>query len=338
MILGHGNDIHHLCRELKADFSSNVAYNNHSDKILSHLTAHINLINNYPDPGATALTHKIAQHHGVKPCNVLVTNGSAEAFYLVAHYFADKNSVVAYPSFAEYEDACRVHRHRLTFVPIEDIIHYDSLDADTIWFATPNNPDGNLTSEQSITNLCQRLPHTAVIIDTAYSELCPFADNISLIHTHCSNLITIHSLTKSFAIPGIRLGYIIASDDIVREIAMLRIPWSVNSLAQEAGCYIIDHYVELLPDIGQLYNESLELQKAVAAIPQMEVVPSKCNYFLAKMCRSTAQELKDFLITKGLLIRNASNFRGLSAQHIRLSVQGWERNALLLEGIKEFFV
>lgn len=338
MILGHGNDIHHLRQELKADFSSNVAYNNHSSRILAHLTAHLNLISNYPDPNATTLTRKIAQYHGVESCNVLVTNGSTEAFYLIAHYFAGKNSVVSYPSFAEYEDACRVYNHSLTFVPIEDIIYHDIHNTDTIWFATPNNPDGHLTSEQSIANLCQRLPQTTVVIDTAYTALCPFADNISLVHRYCSNLITIHSLTKLFAIPGIRLGYIIASEDVIKKITTLRIPWSVNSLAQEAGCYIIDHYAELLPDVEQLYNESLELQMAVASIPQMAVTPSKCNYFLAKMCCSTAQELKDFLITKGLLIRNASNFRGLSSRHIRLSVQGHERNTLLLEGIKEFFV
>lgn len=338
MITGHGNDIYNFPGKVNCDFSSNMPYRNASQAIAAFLIDKLYLIANYPDPNAAILTQKIAAHHNISPDNILVTNGSAEAFYLLAHLYAGQNSTIVFPAFAEYEDACCLHKHLLSFCPIKELqpdIHFTG---DSVWIAIPNNPDGTVIGCDTIESICRNNPNTLFIIDHAYGELCIDSPSIVPLQSKLTNLISIHSLTKSFAIPGLRIGYIVAQKEVIEGLQNLRIPWSVNALAQEAGIFVMDNYHMLLPDNEKLCNESIQFQKDLAVIPQLEVIPSTCNFFLVRMKEGTAAQLKEFLINRyGLLIRNADNFRGLTPQHFRLSVQEETMNELLVEAIKEFF-
>lgn len=338
MISGHGNDLYAFGGKIKADFSSNVAYNNASAEIMAYLGTQLHRIVNYPDPEARELVRKIALHHGVNVGNVFVTNGSTQAFYLLAHYFSKKKTVIAYPGFAEYEDACRLYGHELSFVPISQLLGCDFSETDTVWWGNPNNPDGTLTSSENVKNVCERYPNTVFIIDAAYAELCPSCENMIALYNDYGNVITVHSLTKAFAVPGLRLGYLIGDEKLIAGISSRGIPWSVNALAQEAGIYIMDNYDDLMPDVNALCDESAALQLQLSRIGQLEILPSACSFFLAKMNAGTAGALKHFLVEKhGILIRDASNFRGLSPRHLRLSVQGKEKNAQLVGVLENYF-
>ena len=336
MLTGHGNDRYAFKGKIKHDFSSNIPWTNHSGEILSHLKEHLGAIQNYPDPLASELTEKLAGRHGLPKEQVLVTAGSAEAFYLLAHRFGGKKSAVAVPAFAEYEDAARAYGHSLAFTPF-DLIE-DAPKANLLWLAYPNNPDGRLLPLPVLESLLARRPRRTVIIDNAYGELCPRAESLLPLLDRYPNLVLVRSLTKTFAIPGLRLGYILASERLISELQKLRIPWSVNALALEAGGFILDRYDALLPDEETLARESEALQKALAELPDLDVTPSPANYFLVRMRRGTASDLKSFLIeSHGILIRDASNFRTLTPGHFRLSVQSPEANAALVEGLKDYF-
>ena len=338
MIGGHGNDLYAFGSKIKADFSSNVAYNNASAEIMAYLRTQLHRIVNYPDPEARELIRKIALHHGVNVGNVFVTNGSTQAFYLLAHYFSKKKTVIAYPGFAEYEDACRLYGHELSFVPISQLFGCNFSETDIVWWGNPNNPDGTLTSFENVKNVCERYPDTVFIIDAAYVELCPSCENMVPLQQDFRNLVTVHSLTKAFAVPGLRLGYLIGDEKLIAGISSLSIPWSVNVLAQEAGIYIMDNYDSLMPDVNALCDESAALQRQLSRFVQLEISPSACTFFLVKMNTGTAEALKYFLFEKqGILIRDASNFRGLSPRHFRLSVQGDENNAQLVAGFENYF-
>ena len=335
MVYGHGNDIYGLLHPIKADFSSNIAYNHKAATIVEYLKTRMELLLDYPDPLARQLTQLLAEHHGVSAGNVLVTNGSSEAFYLLAHLFAGKRTTITYPAFAEYEDACTLYRHRLSFLPLRELRADIRLNDDTAWLAVPNNPDGYIIPPEILESIFGCSPRTHFIVDNAYGELCPLCRAVAPLHAHHPNLISVHSLTKSFAIPGLRLGYVVAGERIITALRQLQTPWSVNVLAQCAGVFVVSHYTELLPDAECLCADSLLLQQKLAAISGIEVYPSACNYFLLKLKQGTAARLKQLLIEEhGLLIRDASNFRGLTSAHFRIAVQNTEKNRLLTDALE----
>lgn len=338
MITGHGDDAYNYPDGIIGDFSSNVPYSHHGALVAEHLCHEMSRIHNYPDPQARQLTQALRGHHHLtEGTDVLVTNGSAESFYLLAHLFSGSKSIITYPSFAEYEDACTLYKHDLRYLALDNIDTSDINGAKTLWFALPNNPDGYIMPVEKIRALCANHPNTFVIIDNAYGELCPPSADLIPLHSEYPNLISVHSLTKTFAIPGLRLGYTIASSEVISALQPCRIPWSVNSLALSAGLFIIQKYEELRPDAKNLCPESERLQQILSKIEGLEVLPSRCNFFLCKLQRGTAAELKEYLATRHkLLIRNADNFRGLTAQHFRVSVQGEALNSLLCQGIKMY--
>lgn len=338
MISGHGNNLYHFKQgSIQADFSSNIAFNNKSSQILAYLRGQMDCLQNYPDPEAMELCEMLAQRHGVSAGNILVTNGSAEAFYLIAHYLAQGSSRtktrILTPSFAEYEDSCKLHHHELSF---SDIRAFDTLDLgalDSIWLGLPNNPDGYRLSDELIHAQSEANPQCCFVLDCAYHELSTKREWVQQMP---DNQIITHSLTKSFGIPGLRLGYIIANATTIARLQEMRPPWSVNALSLVCGAYILRHYDALLFEHAELMAESQYLQQEIAAIEGIELHPSGCNFFLCRLTGGrTARALQDYLITEhALLIRHAGNFRGLSEQHFRIAAQGRKNNNRLIKALK----
>lgn len=334
MIKGHGNNIYEYENLIRHDFSSNVAFNNKSAELVEFLKAKVGSVRNYPDPEAKALTEKIAEHHGTDPRGVLVTNGSAEAFYLIAHLLQGTKSAICIPSFAEYEDACTLYKHDCIYIPITQFKEVDLSLYGSVWLGNPNNPDGTLTLAGDISRQCKKTSETIFIIDYAYLGLTSRKEEIEITRKQPDNLIQIHSLTKLFGVPGIRLGYLIASPCLIDQISSMRTPWSVNSMALCAGEYIIDNYKQLLPDLTTLTSESIFLQERLSENTFIEIVPSSCNFFLSRLQTGTAEWLKGKLINNyGLLIRNASNFRGLDDTYFRISAQNHFVNQDLINAV-----
>lgn len=335
MLHGHGNDLHRQSHQVIADFSSNIVPGFTPTALINHLKAKINIVANYPSPDAALLQHTIAEQERMPTNQIIVTNGATEAFYLIAHIFHRSRSLVITPSFAEYEDACRCHNHKLTFLAAEHFHSGIASKYDNIWIGNPNNPDGRIWSNDQIYNLCINHPHTNIIVDEAYITLCKDILPLTKSPLVPENLIIIRSLTKTFAIPGLRLGYLIASPEKCTQINNIRMPWSVNALAQEAGMYIMEHYRELLPDISGILEESEHMQDALKKVSGLTVTPSKCNFFLVKLQTSSAHELKEFLLKQhGFLIRDASNFRDLTQKHFRLAAQEPKYNQTLISAIQ----
>lgn len=334
MINGHGNNLQDYGDKIKMDFSSNIAFNHLAEHIQSHLKQCVHLITNYPDPMARDLTRLLAQHHGVSASQVLVTNGSAEAFYLIAHLFEGGKTAVYTPAFAEYEDACKLYKHELSFHPLTEFDSETIAAYNTVWLGNPNNPDGSFLSRSTIDVCCQRLENTYLIVDEAYTHLCSPLSTSLRGHIH-ANLITVHSLTKAFAIPGLRLGYVIAHSSVIARLSEMRPPWSVNALALEAGSYIMRNYESLHPLIEELQAESEYLQQKIAELSGVQVIPSACNFFLCELETMTSEACKRRLAEQfGILIRDASNFRGLTDRHIRIAAQSRENNNRLIAALK----
>lgn len=339
MLHGHGNDIFNAKHPVKADFSSNVVPTGMHPELTAHLMASIHSAANYPESDSTTLCKAIANVENIKPENIVVTNGSTEAFYLTAQLFGNSSSVITIPSFSEYEDAAKSHRHQLSFLPLNHLHKSYKTTAKCLWLGNPNNPDGSITASETILSVCHGNPESVVIVDEAYTHLCNSHDALLKLCPLPANLIVIRSLTKAFAIPGLRLGYMVAHRIICEKIRKIKMPWSVNCLAQQAGLFIVQNHQMLLPSTQALVAESLRLQKALAHLPDIEVTPSECNYFLGRLKKRTAAQLKETLLQNhGFLIRDASNFRGLQSGHFRIAANTPEQNNHLINAIQSWLL
>lgn len=337
MIEGHGNDIFKGHFSNLVDFSSNVATPKPHGKLLEHLAKKAAVVANYPEPHAQSLRRKLAFHHDVNPNQIIVTNGSTEAFYLCAAAYRQQRSMVYVPSFSEYEDACRMNGHQFDFLSVGEFNKPFETIPDLVWLGNPNNPDGQVTSLEQIEEKLDAHPQTLFIIDEAYGELCSaFESAAPLVDTY-ENLLVVKSMTKLHAIPGLRLGYLLTSEKIAERIRAHMQPWSVNALAIEVGKFILDHEKQLVPDISELLWQSRRLQNQLSEIDGIQAIDSCCNYFLVQLERGTAANLKAHLLNEhGLLIRDASNFRGLDERYFRIAVQDKKSNQKLVEAIKEW--
>ncbi len=326
MIKGHGDD-HYKYADIKANFSSNVYSDTNNEALLQHLQEQLpRLASAYPEPEPYRLQAMLAEVHRVKPSQVLVTNGATEAIYLIAQLTAGKRTHIIQPTFSEYADACALHGHQF--------VAFDEGNIETLWFCNPNNPTGLVRDEDE---LMQRVGSKPLcIVDRSYDyftreELRPIAQ-----HLHFSeNRLFIHSLTKRYRITGLRIGYVIGSEKLITGLKKLRYPWSVNALAIEAGEWIVQNEFPRTIERKELFAECKRLQSALAEIKGVEVFPTDTHFFLIKTAMK-ASDLKEKLAQDyGLLVRDASNFEGLSERYIRIATQTAKENALLIEALRQ---
>lgn len=334
MINGHGDDRYLFNYKIVADFSSNVYYKGFSDRLNSHLMDCLYKINNYPESNAQGLQTALADWHTLTPAQVLVTNGATEAFYLVAHAYRRKSATIVIPAFAEYEDACQANDLRINYLHWDELCPQTNFDTDIVFFGNPNNPTGAILHPHTVHQLLAANPEVTFVVDEAYVDFT--ADAISVISylDLYPNLIIIKSLTKTYSIPGLRLGYILSNEIVINSILPSKMPWSVNALAIEAGLFIARHRQEMLLPVAALTMDTLALINDLNALGNISISKTHTNFFLCRTTKGAAADLKQYLLqTSGLLIRDASNFKSLTPQHFRIATQRPEHNALLVKGI-----
>ena len=165
MLYGHGDDFYNAKNEVKINFSSNVWHGANLDKLKEHLIEHFDKLTRYPEPDAATLKRLLARRYEIKEENIVVTNGSITAFYLLAQAWRGAKSMIAIPSFSEYEDACRLHEHEISFFPTSDDLSELSLEGqDFCWICNPNNPDGKLIHRTELLRLISANPQSHAAI------------------------------------------------------------------------------------------------------------------------------------------------------------------------------
>lgn len=338
MLYGHGDDFYNAKNEVKINFSSNVWHGANLDKLKEHLIEHFDKLTRYPEPDAATLKRLLARRYEIKEENIVVTNGSITAFYLLAQAWRGAKSMIAIPSFSEYEDACRLHEHEISFFPTSDDLSELSLEGqDFCWICNPNNPDGKLISREDLLALIRQNRQTTFVIDQVYADFYP-GHLLDLKDIEANpNLLIVQSISKLHKIPGMRIGYLAASEEMIRRISTYLIPWSVNALAIEVGKYILQHPEQFVLPLEQWLGETRRLQECIRTLG-IESYPSAVTFFLNRLPEGKkASSLKDFLLQeKQILIRDASNFRSLDERYFRLSTQRPEENEMLLDAIRDW--
>lgn len=333
----HGNDTYRFNHEIKADFSTNTWYLGPHPDLLEYLKSEMSCIANYPELQSESLTSRLADYHHLADDQVLVCNGTAEAIFLIALGHQGEMSRIIKPTFSEYEHACRVHNHQISFCGSNFVTQGMSTPEGLFWLCNPNNPTGQVYSQDLLLHLVKNNPQTLFIIDEAYADFC--IEDISLVSLvgKYKNLLILKSMTKNYCLPGLRLGYVLGHHSKIKEIAPYRPPWAVNSLALKAGEFALEHSIIGNNERIEYLGLAHEFKTALSKIDGIEVFPSSTGYFLLKTPMMAA-ELKRVLIDDfGLFIRDASNFRGLSDNHIRLATLTREKNEMLVSALKSIF-
>lgn len=335
MLHGHGDDGYRYGKKIIADFSTNVWYGGEPAGLKEYVFEKWDDINRYPEVLAESLREKIAGHHQLLAEQALVCSGTTESIYLIAHLFAGKRTTVVTPTFAEYEDACLSFDHEVASLSWQDALELPRLKSDLVFICTPNNPTGLLFND--LQYWLKLNPQCLFAVDEAFIDFMEGAGSAIALMARFPNLLVMRSLTKTYAIPGLRLGYLLARAEVVESLANIKQPWTVNTLAMAAGHYIYDHFREIQPPVSQLLQDKRTFVQELRELECLEVMESDTHFFLARTLVRNAAQLKDFLIEKhGLLIRDAGNFRGLTRQHFRLATQRPEDNRKMINALKEW--
>ena len=335
MLKGHGDDIYEYQQQIVSNFSSNIYNRQDLTGLQNHLCERISQIHSYPEPEAYSLALLLSHKLAIGTDNICVTNGATEAIYLIAQLFSGGQSVVITHTFSEYEDACRINRHEIGYsASLHQINPKAGL---VVWMCNPNNPDGGVYHKKYLSEFIATYPDVYFIVDQSYQAFTSdqYVLNPQEAIEH-ENLILLHSMTKSYAIPGLRLGYITACRELIDRICVYRMPWSINQLAVEAGKYLLTSgsppfcLEEYLAETNRLMSELSHIEGLV-------VLPTNTHFFLCELKDKKAADLKKYLIENhGILIRDAANFRGLNEHYFRLATQSPSENNILIKAIREW--
>ncbi|RFU71407.1 threonine-phosphate decarboxylase [Peribacillus saganii] len=340
----HGSNPHYLYNSLGiempehyVDFSANINPLGPPPALLEEWKHSFHYIHDYPDPQASVLTKKIAAMEGVPEQSVLVGNGGAEIISLVARWLAGKRVMIVQPAFSEYETACLANGCRVTWHMLEEGVWELELPAldgiDAIFLCTPNNPTGIEYSPQAVVHLIQECSERGVyvIIDEAFYDFLEEAATYTAHLPDYSNLIILRSLTKMYSIPGLRLGYLMADQEIVSRISAYRPHWSVNALALMAGEICMDAEDHVKRTREMIESERLKLKDFYDSSGFIMSKSSINFYLLREPDTADASGLLRFLLENGIVPRHTFNFPGLSGRWLRFAVKTGRDNSSLME-------
>lgn len=317
MIKGHGDDFYQY-EDIRMNFSSNVNQHVDHSALKNHLMERFDVIANYPEPEAWSLEAMIAERHGIDPRSVIVTNGATEAIYLVAQAF-ELNHISLSPCFTEYADAAEMFR-RFTGRRY------------ALWICNPNNPMGSVFSAERMLEWAKM--YAMLVVDQSYEHYVDMPPLTPKQAVKARNIVQLHSFTKTYAVPGLRLGYIVATPRLTLRLRRFLRPWSVSALAVEAGKFLLAHdELRCQPCL----DEAQRLRRRLQQIDGIKVLPTRTNFMVASIEGATAAQLKDYLASEHhILIRDASNFKGLTPDYFRVAAQAPEENDALVEAISAF--
>lgn len=299
----------------------------------------------YPDPLCRALRAAIAAHDGVAPEQVLCGSGAAELIFRLAFALRPRRALVTAPTFSEYEAAlsaagCAVTRHLLrrerNFDVDEGLLEAIGPDTELVFLCTPNNPTGRLIDQELLLAAAEKCRDLGAVlaVDECFLPLSCGGPGLAPWLVEYPNLLLLRAFTKSYAMAGLRLGYALcAGAALLEKLAAGGPPWSVSTPAQAAGLAALTQ----CPDWPEKARAFLEgerpaLAEGLSALG-LDVVPGQANYLLFRA--AGVADLKERMLTQGVLIRSCANYHGLGEDWYRVCVGQAEQNRRLLAALSE---
>ena len=319
------------------DFSANINPLGLSENVRQALLKNFEGIVNYPDPNATELKNAISRRYKISAENLILLNGAAEFFYLYCNVFRPKKILIPVPSFSEYERAAKSSGAEVEFffTHAEENFQLDTekilqKDADCIIFGRPNNPTGNLISVEEILKLAEKF---FVVVDESFIDFLPTESARNFLS---EKLFVVQSLTKIFAIPGLRLGFAAAEKNFAEKLNFAKDVWNVNFLAQKVGVAALSDEKYLQDTRIWLEAEKKYFAEKLGEMDGIKIFEPSVNFILIRLeSKESAEKVLKKLREKKILVRSCGNFLGLDERFLRLAIRTREENNFLLKNLSE---
>ncbi len=356
MIDGHGGNIYKLAARLACapdeiiDMSSNVNPLGTMPGLVTFLKDNIKAIGKLPEADSITSVNAFAVRYDLDPDLVLAGNGTTQFIYSIPQSLNTKKALILGPTYADYADACKMHNagysyliaeESKSFVPDINQIKNNISECDTVFICNPNNPTGALIPASELESLCRSCPDIYFVIDESYMPFVESGEKESMLSLGLPNVIILHSMSKIFKIPGLRIGFLISSKQIIKKLEPFMMPWSVNSIAQTAVLYLmekrdeVDHFIKKTRNFIEIERKVfIEKFKNTSFI---KLFPGTTTFTLARLFGNyTADNICSYMSQHKILIRDCSNFQGLSDRFIRISLKTRDINMMVADKLLSF--
>lgn len=334
----HGGNIYQY--ENCLDFSANCNPLGTPKGVIRAAEKSLAHIYEYPRVGCAPLREAIGEYERVSPEQIICGNGAADLIFSLCRALKPKHALIPAPTFAEYEQAlnsedCRVTRYVLKeeegFRMQRGFLEALHKDLDMVFLCNPNNPTGMLTERDFLTEILKKCRELEImlVVDECFLDFVDHPEECTLKEQLGGNpnLFLLKAFTKRYAMAGIRLGYgMTGNQRLLEKMASVTQPWNVSTVAQEAGIAALKEkeYVERGRQL--VFREAEFLKESLKSLG-FAVFPSKANYVFFK----GPEDFFESCVREGILIRDCSNYPGLSKGYYRIAVKTHEENQKLVE-------
>lgn len=355
----HGSDLeeisqyYNIPQEDIVNFAANVNPLGISDTLKETLVQNLDVISTYPDRSYTNLRNVLANYCNTIPQHLMVGNGSTELISLLISNIKASKCLLLGPTYSEYEKelnliGCSLEEYKLSSkndfqLDMEDFCQTLGNGFDFLILCNPNNPTGTILDIAQLEQLCLFCQdhHIFIMIDETYIE---FSSNLALftaipLTKTYANLMILRGISKFYAAPGLRMGYGITSNqNVLEHLKLHQNPWSLNSIAALA-CEFMFTDLEYQHKTHQLIQE--EKQRCYEQFknnPDFKCYKTEANFILIQLCnpKFTADQIFQYCISKGFMIRNCNSFFGKDGEFIRFCFMNPSDNARLIQHLLSY--
>jgi len=327
------------------DFSSNINPLGPSPRAVKAIKNNSAILSVYPDPESAKLRKILQKYIKIPESQIVVGNGATEIIYNFCRAFLSSKTkvLIPIPNFGEYEAASKLSGAKVTYFKtmdlekdIDDFISKIPTNG-CIFICNPNNPTGCLISKNNLKKiiLLAKKKNSLVFVDECFIELVPnHNESILYMIKKYDNLMILRSLTKSFGLAGIRIGYGVGSKKLISILIKIKITWNVSGLAQLTASESISTPNYLLESKKLILKEQNYLKTNISKLEKFECLDSVANFILIKS-KINSTILQKKLLKQNILVRDCSNIRGLDNKFIRIAVKTRRENQKLLRALRE---
>jgi threonine-phosphate decarboxylase len=357
----HGGNIYRAAELLGldedeiVDFSASINPLGIPKTVLARIKDALRYIHNYPDPDSKQLTLALGGHFAIDPQSVICGNGSTELIGLVIRALRPERILIPAPTFSEYERAAGSRRKIIPYaLNARDnfAVHPDTFitamagdsnsrsykmalttSVDVAFLCNPNNPTGGILRKSDMLKIADAAKDLKcyLVVDEAFIDFSPEDSLINEVEDN-PYLIVLRSMTKFYALSGLRIGYGVFPLTLIDTIKEHKEPWTVNTLAQVAGLAALKDETYKEDTFKIIRNEKKTLEDGFRLL-KIPYLPAAANFYLIQLDK--AREVIDALEGRGILIRDCSNFRGLGGSYARVAVKSNRDNMRLLKELAQ---
>lgn len=351
----HGGNVEDISRKYGVssdkiiDFSANINPVGLNENVKRAMIRALDKVEKYPDISYFNLKNAISKYENIDTDNLVLGNGAAEVIFNIIRGLKPKKVLLPAPTFSEYEEGVLSIDGSVEYYHLKEKENFElnnelisSLDEsiDMIFICNPNNPTGVLTKSTFIEFIAKRAleTKTVVVVDESFLDFVGTEEEYTskYLLEEYKNIVIVKSLTKFFAMPGIRIGYGISKNsEITSLINKVTVPWSVNIVASEAIVQALKEEAYIRSSVEYVENEKNYLYESLKEIRKIKVFKPSVNFIMFRVLNMV--DLKEELIKHNILIRSCSNYEGLNNRFYRIAVRNREENNKLISALKDIF-